>query len=157
MNDHHRPSRLFVALLGGGLFGQQDGMDVRQDTSGRDRDSSQQSIQFFIILDGQRNVSRHDAALLVVPGGIAGQFQNFGLLFFFKIQIAVMKTSGKLILRVHRVPRRIQTNDGQIGFFRIVNYGSVKSRSFRFYIFDENFQFAFFQRKEFCFVFQQSH
>ena len=57
-------------------------MNIRKDTSRRNRDSSQQFVQFFIILNRQRQMARHDAALLIVPGGIAGQFENFGAQVF---------------------------------------------------------------------------
>ena len=53
-------------------------MNIGQDTSGGNRDISEQFIEFLVILDGERNVSGHNAALFIVAGGIAGQFQNFG-------------------------------------------------------------------------------
>ena len=52
-------------------------MDVRQDTARRDRDRTQQLGQFFIVSDGQLDVSRYDSGLLVVSGGVTGEFENF--------------------------------------------------------------------------------
>jgi hypothetical protein len=57
-------------------------MNVWQDTTGGNSDISQESIQFFIVLDGQGNVPGNNTTLLVVPGGVAGQFQNFGAKVF---------------------------------------------------------------------------
>jgi len=52
-------------------------VDVRQDTASRDRDRTQQLGQFFIVSDGQLDVSRYDSGLLVVSGGVTGEFENF--------------------------------------------------------------------------------
>ena len=60
-----------------GLLRQQDRVDVRQDTASRDRDRTQQLGQFFIVSDGQLDVSRYDSGLLVVSGGVTGEFENF--------------------------------------------------------------------------------
>ena len=60
-----------------GLLRQQDRVDVRQDTARRDRDRTQQLGQFFIVSDGQLDVSRYDSGLFVVSGGVPGEFENF--------------------------------------------------------------------------------
>ena len=67
----------FATTLGA-LFGQQNGMNIRQDATGRNRDIAQQLVQFFVILDGQRNVTGNDATFFIIPGRVAGQFQDFG-------------------------------------------------------------------------------
>ena len=56
---------------------QQDRVDVRQDTARRDRDRAQQLGQFFIVSDGQLDVSRYDSGLFVVSGSVPGEFENF--------------------------------------------------------------------------------
>jgi hypothetical protein len=53
-------------------------MDVGKNTSGCDGDAAEQFVQFLIVLDGQGDVTRHDACLLVIARGIPGEFENFG-------------------------------------------------------------------------------
>jgi hypothetical protein len=60
------------------LLGQKNGMDVWEDTSSCNGYSTQQLVQFFIILDSQCNVAWDNTTLLVITGGIAGKFQNLG-------------------------------------------------------------------------------
>jgi hypothetical protein len=78
-------SRFLVVLtfghaLGGGgssgLLGEEDGVNVGKDTSSGNGHSSQELVEFLVILDGKGNVTWYDAALLVITGGIAGKFQN---------------------------------------------------------------------------------
>ena len=67
-------------LLGGlfGLLGQKNSLDVGEDTSLSNGDSSQELVQFFVITDSQLQVTGDDTGLLVVPGGITSQLQNLG-------------------------------------------------------------------------------
>ena len=53
-------------------------MDVGEDTSGRDGDATEQLVQFLVVLDGEGDVAGHDASLLVVACGIAGELQDLG-------------------------------------------------------------------------------
>lgn len=62
----------------GALLGKKDGVNVGQDTSTSNGDSSQKTVQLFIILDGKSDVTRDDTALLVVTGGVSGQLENLG-------------------------------------------------------------------------------
>jgi hypothetical protein len=64
------------------LLGKEYCVDVGKDTASRNGHSSEQLVQFFVILDGKRNVTRDDAALLVVTRSIARQFQNLGTEIF---------------------------------------------------------------------------
>jgi len=66
-------SRLFAALLG-----EKDGVNVGKDTSGGNSNSSQKSVEFLVVLYGKSDVTGDDTALLVVTGGVSGQFQDFG-------------------------------------------------------------------------------
>ena len=68
-------------LLGAGLLrllGQQDGLDVGQHASLSDRDARQQLVQLLVVADGQLEVTRDDASLLVVASGVTGQLENLG-------------------------------------------------------------------------------
>ena len=60
------------------LLGQQNGLDVRQNTTLSDGDARQQLVQFLVVADGQLEMTRNDASLLVVAGGVACQLENFG-------------------------------------------------------------------------------
>ena len=66
---------LVVALS---LLGQQHGLDVGQDTTLSDGDFAQQLIELLVVADGQLQVTRDDAGLLVVPGRVARQLQDLG-------------------------------------------------------------------------------
>jgi hypothetical protein len=53
-------------------------MDVGQNTAGGDGHSSEQLVELLIVADGQLNVTRDNAALLVVAGSVAGELENLG-------------------------------------------------------------------------------
>ncbi len=53
-------------------------MDVRENTSGRDRDVSEQFVELLIVTDGELNVTGDDSGTLVVSGGISGKLENLG-------------------------------------------------------------------------------
>ncbi len=53
-------------------------MNVGQDTTLRDRDMTQQLVQFLVISDGKLEMTGNDSGLLVITGGIASQLEDFG-------------------------------------------------------------------------------
>ena len=53
-------------------------MDVGQDATPGDGHAAQELVQLLVVLDGQCDVTRHDARLLVVARGIAGELQDLG-------------------------------------------------------------------------------
>ena len=53
-------------------------MNVGKDTTLGDGNVSEKFVQLFIVADGELKMTRNDTGLLVVTGGIAGQFENFG-------------------------------------------------------------------------------
>ena len=59
-----------------GLLGQKYGLDVREDTSLSDGDSSKQLVQLFVVTDGQLEVTGDDPSLLVVTGGVTSQLED---------------------------------------------------------------------------------
>ena len=65
---------LSLGLLG--LLGEEDGLDVGQDTSLGDGDAGEQFVQLLVVPDGELEVTGDDPGLLVVTGGITGQFKN---------------------------------------------------------------------------------
>ena len=52
-------------------------MDVRENTTGRDRDGAEELGKLFVVADRELDVARHDARLLVVAGRVAGEFKHF--------------------------------------------------------------------------------
>ena len=67
--------------LSGGLFGllwQKDSLNVGQDASLSNGNTSQKFVELLIIPDGQLQVSGNDPGFLVVSGSIASKFQDFG-------------------------------------------------------------------------------
>ena len=61
-----------------GLLGKEDGVDIRQNSTGGNGNISKKSVQLFVILDGKSNMTRNDTRLLVVTGSIASQLQDLG-------------------------------------------------------------------------------
>ena len=60
-----------------GLLRQEHGVNVRENTTGRDRDSAEELGKLFVVADRQLDVARHNARLLVVAGRVASEFKNF--------------------------------------------------------------------------------
>ena len=79
--DPSRPSRWQRrADLGGllGLLGEKHGVDVGEDAAGGDGDAAEKLVELLVVADGELEVTGRDAALLVVPGGVAGQLEDLG-------------------------------------------------------------------------------
>ena len=68
--------RLDLSALG--LLGQEDGLDVGEDSTLGDRHPGQQLVQLLVVPDGQLEVPRDDPGLLVVPGSVAGKLEDLG-------------------------------------------------------------------------------
>ena len=64
------------------LFGEKDGVDVGQDTTGGDGGGREQFVQFFVVADRQLDVTGGDARTFVVTGGVTGQFKNLSCQVF---------------------------------------------------------------------------
>ena len=64
--------------LPGGFLWQEDRVDVGQNPSLSDGDSSQKLVQFLIVPDGQLEMTRDDPHLLVVPGSVPSQLEDLG-------------------------------------------------------------------------------
>ena len=59
-----------------GLLGEEDSLDVGEDTALGDGDSGQQLVQLLVVTDGQLEVTGDDPALLVVAGSVASQLED---------------------------------------------------------------------------------
>ena len=74
--DGWRESGLYLGLGLLGLLGEEDSLDVGQDTSLGDGDTGQQLVQLLVVTDGELEVTGDDPGLLVVTSGVAGQLEN---------------------------------------------------------------------------------
>ena len=59
-----------------GLLGEQQVMDVGHDTTASDGHGTQQAGELLVVADGELDVARHDAGLLVVTSRIPGKLEN---------------------------------------------------------------------------------
>ena len=53
-------------------------MDVGKDTARGDGDISEQLVQLLVVLDGEGEVARDNASLLVIARGVASELQDLG-------------------------------------------------------------------------------
>ena len=60
-----------------GLLGKENSLDVGEDTTLGNGDTGQELVQFLVVSDGELKMSGNDSSLLVVPGSVTCQFQNF--------------------------------------------------------------------------------
>ena len=65
-------------ILLGGLFGEEDGLNVGQNSSLSDSNPAEEFVKLFVVSDSELEVARDDSGLFVVPGGVSGQFEDFG-------------------------------------------------------------------------------
>ena len=68
------------SLLGGlvRLLGQEDSLDVGEDSTLGDGDSGQKLVQLLVIPDGELEVTGDDPGLLVVTGSVTSQLEDLG-------------------------------------------------------------------------------
>lgn len=59
-----------------GLLGQQNSLDVWQDTTLGDGNARQQFVQFFVVADGQLQMTGDDSGFLVVTGSVSRQLEH---------------------------------------------------------------------------------
>mmetsp|Transcript_41627 Transcript_41627/g.67523 ORF Transcript_41627/g.67523 Transcript_41627/m.67523 type:complete len:201 (+) Transcript_41627:327-929(+) len=76
-----------LELLGGGglllslargFLGQEDLVNVRENTTGSDGHSGEKFVQLLVVANGELNVSRDDSRLLVVARCVPGKLEDFG-------------------------------------------------------------------------------
>ena len=67
-------NNLLGSLLG--LLGQENGLDVGQNTSLSDGHTSQQFVQLLVVTDSQLKMTGDDPALLVVTGSVTRQLED---------------------------------------------------------------------------------
>ncbi len=105
-----------------GLLGQKNGLDVGQATTLGDGHPTEELVQLLVVADGELQVTRDDARLLVVAGSVAGQLENLsGEVFEDGSQVdwgAGTDTLGVVALAeqsVHTANRELKTGAGRPG------------------------------------------
>ena len=68
--------RRLLGLGRSALLGKKHGLNVGQHATLGDGDVGQKTVQLLIVADGQLQVARVDASLLVVAGSVASQLKN---------------------------------------------------------------------------------
>lgn len=61
-----------------GLLRQEDGLYVGQDTTLGDRYAGEEFVQLLVVADSELQMPRDDTGLLVVPGCVPCQLEDFG-------------------------------------------------------------------------------
>merc|ERR1712110_1033144 len=97
-----------------GLLGEKDSLDVGEDTSLSDGDSSQKFVQLFVVTDGQLQVTGDDPGLLVVTGGVTGQFKNLSCQVFHDGSQVDGGTSTDTLSIVSLAEKTMDTTDGEL-------------------------------------------
>jgi len=69
--------RLLLLLLGSAL-GEEDRVDVGEDTAVGDSNARKELGELLVVADGELDVAGDDARLLVVAGGVAGELEDLG-------------------------------------------------------------------------------
>ena len=120
-NSRHHLVFLGEAVLLGFLW-QQDGVDVWQDTTLSDGDTAQQLVQFFVVADGELQVTRDDTCLFVVSSSVSSQFENFSGQVFQDGSEVDWRTSTNALgvatfaeLAVNTTDRELQTGLSRAG------------------------------------------
>lgn len=96
------------------LLGEQDGLDVRQNTALCDGDAGKQLVQLLVVPDCQLQVTGNDAGFLVVSGRVTGQLEYFGGQVFHHGG-QVNGRTGSHAFRVVSLPQEsVDTADGKL-------------------------------------------
>ena len=66
---------LVLAFL---LLGEEDGVDVGENSSLRDGDVAEELVQLFVVADGELDVTRSHPGALVVLGGVTSELEKLG-------------------------------------------------------------------------------
>ena len=71
-----------------GLLGEEDSLNVWQDTTLGNGDSGEKFVELLVITDGELKMTGDDPGLLVITGSVASEFKNFsGQIFHDSCQV----------------------------------------------------------------------
>lgn len=96
------------------LLGQEDGLDVWQDTTLGDGDSGQEFVQLLVVPDGELQVTGDDARLLVVTSGVSCQLEYFSCQVLHDSSQVNRCTSTHPLGVVALAEESVNTTDGEL-------------------------------------------
>jgi hypothetical protein len=100
--------------LGLSLLGQKNSLDVGEDTSLGNGDSSQKFVQLLVVTDSQLQVTGDDPSLLVVTGSIASQLKDLSRQVLHNGS-QVDRGTGSNTLSIVALPQEtMNTTDGEL-------------------------------------------
>jgi hypothetical protein len=97
-----------------GLLGQKNSLDVGEDSTLGDGDSSEQFVQLFVITDGQLKVAGDDPGLLVVTGSIASQLKDLSCQVLHDGGHVDWGTSSNTLSIVSLAEQTVDTSNGEL-------------------------------------------
>ena len=97
-----------------GLLGQENGLDVGQDSTLGDGHSAQEFVQFLVVADGKLEMTGDDSGLLVVSGGVAGQLEHLSGQVFQDGGQVDGGTSSDTLSVVAFPQQTMDTSDGEL-------------------------------------------
>ena len=66
----------------GGLFGKEDSLNVRKNSSLGDGDSAEKFVQLLVVFNGQLEMSGVNSSFFVIPGSVSSQLKNLSAQIF---------------------------------------------------------------------------
>ena len=97
-----------------GLLGEENSLDVGEDTSLGNGDSSQEFVQLLVIADGQLKMTGDDTGLLVVTGSIAGQLKDLSSQVLHDCSQVDWGTSTDTVSVVSFAEKTVDTSNGEL-------------------------------------------
>ena len=107
--DENEDLCLLLALLG-----QQDGLDVGENTALRNGDAREELVQLLVVANGELQVTGDDARLLVITSGIACQLENLSSEVFHHRSEVHGGTSANALGIVPLAEETMDTSHGEL-------------------------------------------
>lgn len=107
-----RNGRLGLGLLR--LLGEEDGLDVGEDTTLGDGDTGEQLVQLLVVPDGQLKVTGDDPGLLVVTGSVASQLEDLSCEVLHDGGHVDGSSSSDALSVVSLPQQTVDTSDGEL-------------------------------------------
>ena len=103
---------LSLGLLG--LLGEEDGLDVGQDTSLGDGDTGQELVQLLVVTDGELKVTGDDPGLLVVTGSVTSQLEDLSCQILHHCSHVHWGSSSNALSIVSLAEQTVDTSDREL-------------------------------------------
>ena len=97
-----------------GLLGEEDSLDVGENTTLGNGDTGKELVQLLVVADGQLEVAGDDAGLLVVTGSIAGQLEDLSSQVLHDGSQVDGGTSANTVSVVTLAEETVDTSNGEL-------------------------------------------